>query len=110
MSIASNIRTIKRRIAEYEQKYGLSGGSVQLLGSSKHQSIEKIREAFAGGLRLFGENYVQEALLKMSALEDLAIEWHFIGHIQSNKTHKIAEHFNWVQSVDCIKIAKRLNN
>lgn len=110
MTIASNIRTIKKQIASYEQKYGLKEGSIQLLGSSKHQSAEKMREAFHAGLSIMGENYVQEALAKMAILSDLPIQWYFIGHIQSNKTHKIAEHFDWVQSIDCKKIAKRLND
>lgn len=82
---------------------------VTLLAVSKQQSIEAITELYQQGQRAFGENYLQEALSKIEALKHLTIEWHFIGHIQRNKTKKIAEHFAWVQSVDSELIAKRLN-
>jgi len=84
--------------------------SVNLLAVSKAQSALAIREAYAAGQKLFGENYLQEALDKQSQLTDLAIEWHFIGPIQSNKTQLIAQHFNWVHSIDRLKIAQRLND
>jgi PLP dependent protein len=82
---------------------------VKLLAVSKSQSVEKLREAYVAGQRLFGENYVQEAIAKQEQLKDCAIEWHFIGPIQSNKTALIAQHFAWVHSVDRLKIAVRLN-
>ena len=82
---------------------------VQLLAVSKAQPSEKLREAYLAGQRLFGENYVQEAINKQNELKDCAIEWHFIGPIQSNKTQLIAQHFDWVHSVDRLKIATRLN-
>lgn len=84
--------------------------SVNLLAVSKAQSALAIREAYAAGQKLFGENYLQEALDKQSQLADLAIEWYFIGPIQSNKTQLIAQHFNWVHSIDRLKIAQRLND
>ena len=84
--------------------------SVNLLAVSKAQSALAIREAYAAGQKLFGENYLQEALDKQSQLADLTIEWHFIGPIQSNKTQLIAQHFNWVHSIDRLKIAQRLND
>ena len=84
--------------------------SVNLLAVSKAQLAIAIREAYAAGQKLFGENYLQEALDKQSQLTDLAIEWHFIGPIQSNKTQLIAQHFNWVHSIDRLKIAQRLND
>jgi len=108
--ITANLSHIKNQISEYEKKYSRPEGSVSLLAVSKKQSADKIREAYAVGQRAFGENYLQEALQKMQELSDLQIEWHFIGPIQSNKTKKIAEHFDWVQSVDSIKSAERLNN
>ena len=83
---------------------------VNLLAVSKAQSTSAIREAYAAGQKLFGENYLQEALDKQSQLADLAIEWHFIGPIQSNKTQLIAQHFDWVHSIDRLKIAQRLND
>jgi hypothetical protein len=68
-----------------------------------------VRQAFAAGVRDFGENYLQEALEKQRELADLALTWHFIGPIQSNKTKAIAEHFSWVHSVERLKVAQRLN-
>jgi len=84
--------------------------SINLLAVSKMQSPLAIREAYDAGQMLFGENYCQEAIGKQSQLSDLAIEWHFIGPIQSNKTQLIAQHFNWVHSIDRLKIAQRLND
>ena len=82
---------------------------VSLLAVSKAQSPQAVREAYASGQTLFGENYLQEALEKQEQLKDLNIEWHFIGPIQSNKTQLIAQNFAWVHSVDRLKIAQRLN-
>lgn len=83
---------------------------VCLLAVSKGQSEFAIRETFAAGQKMFGENYLQEALDKQSKLSDLVIEWHFIGPIQSNKTQLIAQHFTWVHSIDRLKVAQRLND
>ncbi|MEO6117837.1 MAG: YggS family pyridoxal phosphate-dependent enzyme [Methylotenera sp.] len=83
---------------------------VCLLAVSKAQSAVAIREAYEAGQTMFGENYLQEALEKQALLTDLAIEWHFIGPIQSNKTQLIANNFAWVHSVDRLKIAQRLND
>ena len=102
------LQEIQRLIKTYEEKYQRSANSVQLLAVSKGQSIEKMQLAYQAGQRLFGENYLQEALDKMSSLSN-DIDWHFIGKIQRNKTKKIAEHFSWVQSVADELIAKRLN-
>lgn len=82
---------------------------VRLLAVSKAQPPDKLREAYLAGQRAFGENYVQEAISKQAQLSDCAIEWHFIGPIQSNKTQLIAQHFDWVHAVDRPKIAARLN-
>ena len=83
--------------------------NVHLLAVSKAQPPDKLRMAYLAGQRLFGENYVQEAISKQAQLQDCNIEWHFIGPIQSNKTALIAQHFEWVHSVDRLKIAQRLN-
>jgi pyridoxal phosphate enzyme (YggS family) len=80
-----------------------------LLAVSKTKPAQALREAYAAGLRDFGENYLQEALGKQLELADLPLIWHFIGPIQSNKTRAIAEHFDWVHSVDRLKIAQRLS-
>ena len=83
--------------------------AVKLLAVSKAQTADKLRTAYLAGQHAFGENYVQEAINKQAELSDCAIEWHFIGPIQSNKTALIAQHFDWVHSVDRLKIATRLN-
>ncbi len=83
---------------------------IKLLAVSKSQPADKLREAYVAGQRAFGENYVQEAINKQTQLKDCAIEWHFIGPVQSNKTQLIAQHFAWVHSVDRLKIAQRLND
>jgi len=84
--------------------------TVTLLAVSKGRSADKIRALYATGQTAFGENYLQEALEKQKLLQDCKIEWHFIGHIQSNKTKQIAQHFSWVQSIDRLSVAKRLND
>ena len=84
--------------------------AVQLLAVSKTKPVSDIREAYKAGQRLFAENYVQEGVEKVQELSHLNdIEWHMIGPIQSNKTRVVAENFDWVQSVDREKIARRLN-
>lgn len=111
--ISAQLQSIKNKIAEYEQKYNRIKNSVQLLAVSKGQSIEKIQAAYLVGQRLFAENYVQEALAKQQSLkipETDPIEWHFIGHIQRNKTKHIAENFAWVHGIDNKIIAQRLND
>lgn len=101
-AILSAIQAAKK-LAQAEQ-------AVQLLAVSKAQSVAAIRAAHAAGQTQFGENYLQEALDKQAQLSDLAILWHFIGPIQSNKTQLIAQHFDWVHSVDRLKVAQRLND
>ena len=83
---------------------------VRLLAVSKKQPVEKIRELTEQGQDAFGENYVDEAIEKIEQLKKRSLEWHFIGPIQSNKTRAIAEHFDWVQSVDRLKVIRRLND
>ncbi len=103
------LTSVKQRIAEFEQKYAREPGSVQLLAVSKTQPSQHVRAAYELGQHCFGENYLQEALTKIEQLSDCAIEWHFIGPIQSNKTRDLATHFDWVHSVDRLKIAQRLD-
>jgi len=107
--LRSRLQQVKQRISGYELEYGREVGSVQLLAVSKTQAAERVRAAHSLGQLRFGENYLQEALGKMQELADLPIEWHFIGPIQSNKTRDIACHFDWVHSVDRLKIAQRLS-
>ena len=84
--------------------------SVQLLAVSKTHPSQSLREMYQAGQRSFGENYLQEALTKMDELQDLEIEWHFIGHVQRNKTRHLAEKFDWVHGVDRLIIAERLSS
>ncbi|BBP67580.1 MULTISPECIES: YggS family pyridoxal phosphate-dependent enzyme [Pseudomonas] len=108
-TIADNIAQVRSRIRAAEQAAQRAEQSVQLLAVSKTKPAQALREAYAAGLRDFGENYLQEALGKQAELTDLPLIWHFIGPIQSNKTRAIAEHFDWVHSVDRLKIAQRLS-
>ncbi|MCK7544556.1 YggS family pyridoxal phosphate-dependent enzyme [Marinobacter bryozoorum] len=109
-SIADNIRSVTRRIQKATEASGRADGSVHLLAVSKTRPADDLRLAAAAGQQAFGENYLQEALDKIEVLADLpGLEWHFIGPIQSNKTRAIAEHFQWVHSVDRLKVARRLS-
>jgi len=112
-SIGNRLQEVKGRIASACVGAGRDAHTVTLLAVSKTFGAEAVREAHAAGQRAFGENYVQEALAKIEALADLrqradAIEWHLIGPLQSNKTRPVAEAFDWVHSVDRLKIAQRL--
>ena len=106
--VAAALQAVHTRVRAAEERFGRVPGSVALLAVSKTRPPEDLRAAFVEGQRAFGENYVSEALGKMASLGDLAIEWHFIGPVQSNKTRPIAERFAWVHSVDREKVARRL--
>jgi pyridoxal phosphate enzyme (YggS family) len=108
-TIAENISTLAERIRQAAQVAQRDPSSVRLLAVSKTKPASDLREAYDAGLRDFGENYLQEALAKQTELSDLPLIWHFIGPIQSNKTRAIAGHFDWVHSVDRLKIAQRLS-
>lgn len=108
-SIAKNIDRITADIRQFESKYNRSENAVTLLAVSKRHSAESIQTAAEHGISDFGENYLQEALDKIQLLKHLALVWHFIGPIQSNKTKGIAEHFDWVHSIDREKVARRLS-
>ncbi len=106
-----NLQQVEARIAAACAAAGRSADSVRLLAVSKTFGPEAVRAAHAAGQRAFGENYVQEGVAKIEALADLraTLEWHCIGPLQSNKTRPVAEHFDWVHSVDRLKIAQRLS-
>lgn len=108
-SIPDNIAKLLNRVRLAAQKSQRSAEDICVVAASKTRSSDTIRSAYQCGLRDFGENYLQEALDKIDALTDLGLCWHFIGPIQSNKTRPIAEHFNWVHSVERVKIARRLS-
>lgn len=110
--IEVNLQRVNHRIAQTCSAFHRSSQAVALLAVSKTAPAEAVRAAFNLGQTRFGENHVQEALDKMAALADLrtGMEWHLIGPLQSNKTRVVAEHFDWVQSVDRLRIAQRLND
>lgn len=108
-TIADNVSQVDERIRAAALVAQRDPATIGLLAVSKTKPAAALREAFAAGLRDFGENYLQEALGKQLELADLPLCWHFIGPIQSNKTRAIAENFAWVHSVDRLKIAQRLS-
>jgi len=110
MSIAENIAEVRERMAAAARRAARNPDEITLMGVSKTFPVERIREAYAAGLRAFGENRVQEFAAKADALRDLRdAEWHLIGHLQTNKAAKAAELFDAVDSVDSVRIAGRLN-
>ena len=109
-ALPESLASARERLRRALEDAGRSPTSATLLAVSKTKPAEMLREAWQHGQREFGENYLQEALDKQAALEDLdGIVWHFIGPLQSNKTRAVAEQFAWVHSVDRLKIAKRLS-
>ena len=110
MSIAENIAQVRERIAAAARRAGRNADEITLMGVSKTFPVESIREAYAAGLRVFGENRVQEFAGKADALRDLPdAEWHLIGHLQTNKAAKATELFDAVDSVDSMRMAEKLN-
>ncbi|CAM2149360.1 Pyridoxal phosphate homeostasis protein [Pararobbsia alpina] len=109
--IASQLDTVRERIAQAASAAHRPASSVALMAVSKTFPAEAVREAYEHGQTIFGESYLQEALQKLDSLTDIrtATTWHFIGPVQSNKTRPIAERFDWVHSVDRLKIAERLS-
>ncbi len=110
MSISENIAEIRERIEIAARRAGRPAGSVSLMAVTKTHPAERIREAYEAGLRIFGENRVQEFAGKAEALRDLqGAEWHMIGHLQTNKAGKAVELFSAVDSVDSVKLAEKLD-
>jgi pyridoxal phosphate enzyme (YggS family) len=103
------LRKIRDLLAKAAEDAGRRPEDVQLLAVSKKQPLEKILAAAEAGQRDFGENIVQEGIEKVTKLAERKLCWHFIGHLQSNKTRPVAEQFDWVHSVDSLKIARRLS-
>jgi len=107
--LPDRLQRVRQRIAAAAQAAGRDPAGITLIGVSKTQPVAAVREAIAAGLSDFGENYVQEALGKVLAVADETVRWHFIGALQSNKTREVAEHFQWVHTLDREKIARRLS-
>jgi len=108
--LKENLHNVRARLASACAAAGRDPSEIAVLAVSKRHAATRIRALNALGQRAFGENYVQEALAKQEELRDLAIEWHFIGPLQSNKTREVAAHFDWVQSADREKILRRLSD
>lgn len=107
--ISARLHAVEARVAAAAAAAGRAPAGVQLLAVSKTWPAQAVREAAAAGQRRFGENYVQEGVAKVEALRPLGLEWHFIGPLQSNKTRAVAQAFDWVHSIDRVKIAERLS-
>lgn len=108
-TIGSKLQQLRQRIAAACDVHGRPSGSVRLLAVSKTFDDQAVRDAAAAGQQAFGENYIQEGVEKILLLRDLPLEWHMIGPIQSNKTRAVAQHFDWVHTIDRVKIAQRLS-
>jgi len=107
--IADNLHRIHQRMEEACRASGRDPGTVRLLAVSKTFGVDAVAAAHAAGQTAFGENYIQEAVDKITALAHVPLEWHCIGPIQSNKTRLVAEHFHWAHTVDRLRIAQRLS-
>ena len=107
--IENNLRAVRDRIALACRAAGRDASAVTLLAVSKTFGVDAVLTAHAAGQTAFGENYIQEAVQKIAALRQLPLQWHCIGPIQSNKTRLVAEHFDWVHTVDRLKVAQRLS-
>lgn len=107
--IAENLRNIRERIAETARRSGRAPDSVQLLAVSKRQPLESIRAAYAAGQRAFGENYAQELVARSEQLSDLPeLEWHMIGHIQTNKARHVVRSARWIHTLDSVKLVREV--
>ena len=109
-NIEINTISVQRRLQQAARDAGRNPEDILLLAVSKTRTSAQVRLAVDSGLSSFGENYLQEAVEKIDQLTDLSISWHFIGPLQSNKTRQVAEHFDWIHTVDRLKIAQRLSN
>ena len=107
--IETNLQTVRARIAAACRAAGRDPAAVTLLAVSKTFDTAAVQAAFAAGQTAFAENYIQEAVQKISTLRHLPLQWHCIGPIQSNKTRLVAEHFDWVHTVERLKTAQRLS-
>ena len=107
--ITDHLAQIFERVARAAERARRTPGSVTIVAVAKQQPASAIADAQRGGLAHFGESYVQEALPKIASLSALPITWHFVGKVQTNKTRQIAETFDWVHTVDRLKVAERLS-
>src|SRR5262249_52894102 len=107
--ISANIDAVRRRIATAAARVGRNATDIRLVAVSKTFPAEFVRTASATGHRSFGENKVQEGLAKAATLADLSLDWHLIGHLQSNKARKAAETFAWIEAIDSVELLKKVD-
>lgn len=108
-SIADNLITIRERIQQLSIDAGRAADAVCLITVSKTRALAEVEQAIAAGQTVFGENTVQDALTKIPLLDNPELEWHFIGHLQSKKSKQVAEHFQWIHTIDSLKLAQKLS-
>jgi pyridoxal phosphate enzyme (YggS family) len=108
-TIEENLRTVKERINDAAVRAGRDPAQITLIAVTKTVAIERIREAIAAGMFVFGENYVQEARRKIDEIGHAGLQWHFIGHLQTNKAHYAVRFFDLIHAVDSIKLARELD-
>jgi len=108
-SVADNLKSTRERIQQISIDAGRSADEVCLIAVSKTRSLSEVEQAIAAGQTVFGENTVQDALTKIPELKSKNLEWHFIGHLQSKKSKQVAEHFQWIHTVDSLKLAQKLS-
>jgi PLP dependent protein len=108
-NLAVHVNHVRSRIRHAARGAGRDPDSITLIAVSKSKPAESVREVATAGVTDFGENYLQEAILKLDELADLPLRWHFIGGLQSNKTRAVAERFDWVHSIDRYSVARRLS-
>ena len=109
ITIKENLDKINRKILETAKACNRSSDAVKLIAVSKRKSVQAIKEAIEAGARHFGENYIQEAVEKIDIIADESITWHFIGHLQSNKAKFAVKYFEYIHTVDNVKLAKEIN-
>ena len=107
--VADNLKSIRERIQQLSINAGRAADEVCLVTVSKTRTLAEVEQAIAAGHTVFGENTVQDALSKIPNLESKNLEWHFIGHLQSKKSRQVAEHFQWIHTVDSLKLAQKLS-
>lgn len=107
--IVEHIAKVRQQVEQSCHKFARNPTEIKILAVSKTQPAVAVRAAWQAGLTAFGENYLQEALQKQQELQDLDLEWHFIGPVQSNKTRDLAAHFDWLHTLDRFKVARRLS-
>ncbi|MCW8830964.1 MAG: YggS family pyridoxal phosphate-dependent enzyme [Gammaproteobacteria bacterium] len=108
-NVASNIKSTRERIQQLSADAGRAANEVKLIAVSKTRSLNEVEQAIAAGQIAFGENTVQDALTKIPLIDNPDLEWHFIGHLQSKKSKQVAEYFQWIHTVDSMKLAQKLS-